>query len=174
MPNLIAALVCAVLGCMPAIADAHAVVTTESRISEIALVDVPILLAAALYGRGLFEGKPAEVAATSEPNQAPSIEPGKLYSLKLLPRAVFLRMPVKEAGSYRVTFSEAATADVLVSSKKATPTATRSFPECKLFQKSVEVVLPASDSVVVQLSGTQASSKSVKLAVVPAHRSYSK
>jgi hypothetical protein len=54
MPNLIAALVCAVLVCMPAIADAHAVVTTESRISEITLVDVPILLAAALYGRGLF------------------------------------------------------------------------------------------------------------------------
>jgi hypothetical protein len=126
------------------------------------------------HDMALFEGKPAEVAATSEPNQAPSIEPGKLYSLKLLPRAVFLRMPVKEAGSYRVTFSEAATADVLVSLKKATPTATRSFPECKLFQKSVEVVLPASDNVVVQLSGTQSSSKSVKLAVVPAHRSYSK
>lgn len=135
--------------------------------------------------RALFGGKPANVAAGADPQSAPTVEPNRLYSLRLTAQehVTFAVPPARQSagspayaglanlkvtmpGSYRIAVDLPFWIDV---ASNGTVLAAEDFQgqhECSAPHKIVVFALTGARPFILQLSG--ATSESVLLTVTPA------
>jgi hypothetical protein len=134
--------------------------------------------------RSLFAETPVQLAAGRDAASAPPITPERLYQLTLAPQtdvhlavpaghkprggdtwSGLLRLPISQAGVYRVSLSEGDWIDVIRDGKEIASEDHQGRPGCSAPHKLVQFRLPSGE-ILIQLSG--ASSPTVKLTVTPA------